>query len=117
MLETLSLSVALYLCSLQEKLEILSDNWSDFVNFRLVLIAFRGLFAPFLALLAPPGPPWGALGAPRGPWGGPGVTLEVSGGSFWEAWGALWPLLGGLLGHFDPPGRLKSEKWDFKETL
>ena len=76
----------------------------DFVHCSPVLIAFRSLFYSLLTLLAPPGPPLGALGAPRGPWGVPpgppweplgaprgpwgvpGVTLEVSGGSFWEAW-------------------------------
>ena len=86
-------------------LEIKNYKWSDFVHSRLVLIAFRGLFTPFLALLAPPGPLWGALGAPRGPWGVPGVTLEVSGGSFWEAWGSLRVLWGALLGPFGPPDR------------
>ena len=104
--------------SLPEKLNILSDNWSDLIHFRPVLTAFRSLFVAFLALRPPPGPPpWGALGAPRGPWGAPGVTLEVSGGSFWETWGALWPLLGGLLGHFAPPGRLKSETVGFLKNL
>ena len=51
-----------------------------------------------------------APGAPRAPLEVPGVTFEVPGGSFWGALSALSLLLGLLFGHFDPPGRLKSEK-------
>ena len=70
----------------------------DFVHCSPVLIAFRGLFAPFFALLAPPGPLWGALRVPRGPLGPPLAFPGGPVGLLGDPWGPPWPSLGGPWG-------------------
>ena len=127
-----SLYRSLSMLSLQEKLDIFLYNLTDFVHCSPVLIAFRSLFTPFLTLLAPPGPPWGALGAPRGPWGvppgPPGGPLGLPGvpggspGSLWRSLGAPFGRPGAPFGSswglFGVPLGLqigqKGKQWDFK---